>query len=216
MAIQGKGILDGFTGSLANVTGYKVNGKSVIKSKNGKRSKQPSIAQIKAQDNFKLMNRIWDSLITQGWEGLINRKHNNKSIREIFFSNMRNILGTGIEELPFVDLFGATDMNQPYQFNLNQSLNNFTGGTRMIFSPPVEGRLSNDIVLIIYYRPNFDNLFVTLYPSVRWSDGPGNLNNFFSTILPGEVGFYMHTVFRNDFSRVWNTSILKISRPINT
>lgn len=89
MAFQGKGILDGFSGSVGNLTGYKRNGKSIIKTKNSKRKINPINNLPVNKIGYITSKRIIQRMKQFGWEPFLNYKVNGISMEKSFMNNWK-------------------------------------------------------------------------------------------------------------------------------
>jgi hypothetical protein len=120
MAFQGKSILDGFSGSVGDFTGYKLNGKSIIKRKNSSTTKNITDLQSQTRMYFKWINIILEELRNKGWGELLNVACNEETIRTQFIKSIPILFGKGLYQTTQLNLFCNTDSDVRYDFASSQ------------------------------------------------------------------------------------------------
>lgn len=213
MAIQGKGILDGPRGSLADITGYKSNGKSIIKTKNKRSAKTQTPALIKSQENFKFCMRVYQRLRTSNWAPYLNYSLPGKSLMNHILS-LTNILNQDENLLlPDANLFGKKDYNSKFELFQNVTTAPYSIKITTLNAPQTPEALPDDRYFQLTWNGPIDTLSVInsleLY---RGTLEEFNYSQTFFTMAPGTYWVF-NAFFSNDFSKIFQQAFIKTIIP---
>ncbi len=213
MARQGKGILDGPRGSLANVTGYKSNGQSILKTKNKKSVKTQTPALIKSQENFKLCMELYKALKASVWGPYLNYSLPGKSLMNHIIS-LNDILNKD-ENLVLHDanLFGKKDFRSKFELINNTTVEPYSIQLRTFNTPLTPDADRRDR----FFRVSF----TTIAPGFNISNtlnafrGTGPSYTFSSTFWSMTPGRYWTFVafFSNDLTKIFQQAFIKTIIP---